>query len=111
MKTTAPDHVMVDEKYDTKFYEATDSARNFHNMGCRFGHMEWPKWAWPGGYPIYYVTADWGILCADCANENMHLTLDGDSQWRIECIEVNYEDNELWCDNCNCQIESAYGED
>jgi hypothetical protein len=24
-------------------------------------------YAWPGGYPVFYVTADAGILCPDCA--------------------------------------------
>ena len=72
--------------------------------------MEWPKWAWPGGYPIFYLVEDGGCLCPDCANENMNLTLNGDDQWRIVWQDINYEDNELYCDNCDRQIDSAYGE-
>jgi hypothetical protein len=28
-----------------------------------------PAYAWPGGYPIYYVAADNGVLCPVCAND------------------------------------------
>ena len=69
--------------------------------GCTFSHMEWPAYAWPGGYPFYYVTRDGGCLCPSCANENMNLTLDKDyDQWCIVAQEINYEDNDLQCDNC-----------
>jgi hypothetical protein len=28
-----------------------------------------PAFAWPGGYPIFYLCADNGILCPQCANK------------------------------------------
>jgi len=28
-----------------------------------------PAFAWPGGYPMYYVTTDGCVLCPSCANE------------------------------------------
>ena len=31
---------------------------------------QYPAYAWPGGYPVYYVTADSGVLCPKCANED-----------------------------------------
>lgn len=69
-------------------------------------------YAWPGGYEIFYICADGGILCADCANENFELTNDpDDEQWFIIACEVNYEDNGLYCDHCNRRIEPEYGDD
>ena len=70
------------------------------------------SWAWPGGYPMYYITGDCGVLCPQCANANHRLTLDpDDSQWYIIQADVNWEDESLFCDNCSQQIMSAYGED
>lgn len=67
--------------------------------------------AWPGGYPIYYITADCGTLCPDCVNKNLKLLNDkNDKQWYVVGAECNYENDSLYCDNCNKQIESAYGE-
>lgn len=80
-----------------------------HNV-LRPLRREWPKYAWPGGYPLYYITRDAGLLCATCANKNLKLTLGDDPQWQIEEVEVNYEDF-MTCDNCNTQIEAAYDVD
>ncbi len=71
---------------------------------------KWPKWAWPGGYPIYYVTDDCGLLCQKCANDNLELTLGDDPQWRIVAMAINYED-EIYCDHCGDRVESAYERD
>lgn len=71
---------------------------------------EWDKYAWPGGYPLYYFTKDGGCLCSKCATDNLEQTLGDDSAWKIEQVDINYEDTSLYCDNCNKTIESAYGE-
>lgn len=72
---------------------------------------EWTAYTWPGGYEVHYYTKDWGVLCHQCANENMDLTLGDDPQWQIVAADVNYEDNCCYCDNCNRRIEPEYGED
>lgn len=75
------------------------------------------EYAWPGGYPIFYVVKDGGTLCPKCANDNKARTLEGDddcpddNQWLIIAAEINWEDSSLQCDNCNKRIESAYAED
>lgn len=76
-------------------------------------HMSWEKWAWPGGYPIYYVCKDGGILCPDCANKEIALTSDpdADDQWNIVDLDINYEDPHLTCDHCNKFIGSAYADE
>lgn len=64
----------------------------------------YPAYAWPGGYPIYYVDAGNNVLCPDCANrEDEYADPVTDS-------DVNYEDEGLYCDDCGAKIESAYGE-
>lgn len=70
--------------------------------------LEWPAYAWPGGYEIHYITHDCGVLCHQCANEHLDLTLDDDPQWQIIAADINYENNYLYCDHCNRDIEPAY---
>lgn len=78
--------------------------------------LKYDAFAWPGGYPIFYLTADNGILCPKCANENISEcacpaeSREADPQWRIVAADINYEDDSLYCDHCNKQIETAYGE-
>ena len=76
---------------------------------------ELPSYAWPGGYPIFYLTADNGMLCPDCANcpecRNADVEYPSDDQWRIVATGINWEDTALYCDHCNNHIESAYGDD
>lgn len=69
-----------------------------------------PSFAWPGGYPLYYIVADGGCLCSQCANENLRLLQDSDDkQWYVIGYEIHYEDDNLRCDHCYKLIESAYG--
>ena len=70
-----------------------------------------PAYAWPGGYPIFYITADSGVLCPDCANNSEQTRDPVDPQWRLMGQDVNYEDPNLFCDHCDKRIESAYAED
>lgn len=73
------------------------------------GELE--SYAWPGGYPIYYLCEDGGILCPDCARqaEKEGLSTPDNPQWHIVGAEVNWEDAHLNCDHCYKRIESAYG--
>jgi hypothetical protein len=74
-----------------------------------------PAYAWPGGYPIFYLCADGGVLCPVCVNVDMRSVLDaafvdGDKQWDVVACDVNWEDDTMQCDNCNKFIQSAYGD-
>jgi hypothetical protein len=71
-----------------------------------------PAFAWPGGYPIYYVFADGGVCCPKCANRNI---TDIDAErcnshggWALCAYDVNYEDADLTCDHCHKLIDAAY---
>lgn len=71
-----------------------------------------PAYAWPGGYPLYYLFADGGACCPACANNGNGSLADinnSDPQWMlVECFE-NFEDPEMWCDHCGALIGCAYG--
>lgn len=62
-----------------------------------------PAFAWPGAYPIIYVTEDADILCAECA-------------WDVAVADepltqdIHWEGPTLCCDDCSKPIESAYGD-
>lgn len=73
-------------------------------------------YAWPGGYPLYFITADGEALCFKCAKENAKQIMSNQFDnwhydWRVIGCEVNWEDNDLQCCHCNSKIESAYGSD
>ncbi len=72
-------------------------------------------YAWPGGYPLYWVMADGGALAFKNANRFAcrHVMLEAlrdgnDAQWRPVALEINWEDSELICDQTGEPIESAY---
>ena len=73
-----------------------------------------PAYAWPGGYPLFYLTADDSVLCPHCANMAVaeDLAFDFfDKQWYLIDYAVNWEDEFLYCDHCGDHIGSAYGDD
>jgi phage terminase large subunit GpA-like protein len=68
-----------------------------------------PAYAWPGGYPIYYLASDNAMLCPKCANEYKP-ERDNESQLKPVAYGINWEDAQLFCENCNARIESAYAD-
>lgn len=84
--------------------------RAFKDSVLRPIRREWRKYTDLGGYPMFYVTKDNGVLCPNCANKNLKLTLGDDPQWKIVAAAINYKDPDLYCDNCSGRIESAYAE-
>lgn len=74
------------------------------------------KYAWPGGYPMYFVTADGATLSFDTVKAewrcivSSHLANDQSSGWFIVAYDINWEDGELYDDHTNERIESAYAD-
>ena len=68
-------------------------------------------YAWPGGYPLYAITDDGGVLCHTCCKSEFTSIVGSypNDGWHVIAIDVNYEDTSLYCDHCNQLIESAYG--
>lgn len=63
-----------------------------------------PAYAWPGVYPMYYLTQDGSTVCPDCANEE-------DTSDPATDAGINWEDASMYCDDCGKRIESAYAEE
>jgi hypothetical protein len=75
------------------------------------------EWAWPGGYPCYFIAADGEPLSFAAVRENYRLVLDAmrhpgtDRQWEMVGVTVNWEDPDLYCAHSGERIESAYAEE
>ena len=77
--------------------------------------MRHGPYAWPGGYPVYFVTSDGAALSFKAAKQERRNVLDSivndfEDGWRVEAMEINWEDDSLYCDHTGELIPSAYGE-
>ncbi len=76
--------------------------------------MKQGPFAWPGGYPLYFVCSDGEALSFDAARKNAscitHALRDpwDKSGWRVIGAEVNWEDPSLMCAHTGKPIEAAY---
>lgn len=73
-------------------------------------------YAWPGGYPLYFITSDGAALSFESVQKEFRLIVDSiqtgtNDGWRVVGCDINYEDSELYCDHSGERIESAYGND
>lgn len=78
-------------------YNLEDQIMNIPSIGNR------ESYAWPGGYPLFYISKQNNICCPECANREV------DQSDEIIAMDINYEDDDLYCDDCGKKIESAYG--
>ena len=65
---------------------------------------------------MFLVMLDGESVCMDCAAKNEELILratnDGyEKDWVAAGVDVNWEDPDLYCVNCNARIEPTYGEE
>jgi hypothetical protein len=70
-------------------------------------------YAWPGGYPRYFITNDGEALSFVAARENQQLIEQSISEgcndgWQVVACEINWEDSSLTCADTGKPIESAY---
>lgn len=63
-------------------------------------NKELPYFAYPGGYPIYYVGSFDVVLCPKCASKVPE---------EVRAHDIHWEGESMNCDNCDAEIESAYG--
>ena len=75
------------------------------------------KYAWPGGYPLFFITADCASLSFEAAKQERRQILEAirdnanGSGWRVVACEINWEDADLYCAHTGQRIESAYSEE
>jgi hypothetical protein len=70
-------------------------------------------YAWPGGYPFYFICSDGAALSFKTARKERRYILEAlrdqdNSGWRVIAMDINWEDADLVCDHSSEQIESAY---
>ena len=66
------------------------NPRRFTDIGC---------------YPLFYLDSQGSVLCPRCAG-----TAEGDHGEQMAACDINWEDPDLFCDECSERIESAYAE-
>lgn len=75
------------------------------------------RFAFPGGYPLHFVTADGAALSFDTVRREFRLVADAVRRrdntggWRVIGCDVNWEDDSLADAHTGEKIESAYGEE
>ena len=73
-------------------------------------------YAWPGGYPTYFINSDGAALSHEAVIEMWHDTVwahmynHRGSGFHIAGIEINWEDGDLTCEHTGKRIPSAYAE-
>jgi hypothetical protein len=87
-----------------RFARMTNRMRDYANKETG----ELTAYAWPGGYPMFYVVGDSDVCCVKCAND-ASTGVDG-LNGTITAGDANWEDPDLYCDGCSERIESAYAE-
>lgn len=92
--------------YAQAFTEITDT----HQLRATLRHG---AYAWPGGYPMYFITSDGAALSFEAVRENLRDVLDSvanryNDGWRVVGCDVNYEDGDLTCAHSGKAIDAAY---
>jgi len=59
------------------------------------------SFSYVGGYPIFYLCTQDGVMCPECATEFL---AEGET---LSAAEVNWE-SMMFCERCDEEIESAY---
>ena len=72
-------------------------------------------YAWPGGYPLFFVTSDGEALSFAAAKAQRRNVLEAiaggyNDGWRVAGVQVNWEDADLVCAHTGAPIESAYAD-
>jgi hypothetical protein len=74
------------------------------------------KFAWPGGYPMFFVMDDGEAISFEAAKAERRNILEAlaadhaHDGWKPVAFEINWEDADLYCAHTGKRIESAYAE-
>lgn len=71
------------------------------------------SYAWPGGYPLFFVMDDGACLNPSTVRDHYRQVLKSvrskhNDGWRAISLEINYEDPDLYDSYTGDRIESAY---
>ena len=82
-------------------------TRNVANDNAALKAAIRQHYAWPGGYELFGICSDGGVLCCDCMQREYYLIAYArkhkiDDQWRVMAIDCAAEyDSLIQCDHCN----------
>lgn len=74
-------------------------------------------YAWPGGYPLYFLAADGSALSFEAVHGEIRQVMYAlrhpgtDRDWQIVAVTVNWEDSDLFCAHTGQLIPCAYSDD
>jgi len=74
-------------------------------------------YAWPGGYPLYFLAADGCALSFEAVHGEIRQVMHAlrhpgtDRDWQIIAVDVNWEDEYLFCAHTGQLIPCAYSDD
>lgn len=74
-------------------------------------------YAWPGGYPCYFLMEGGDTLSFEAAKRERRQILESfrpinsSDGWRPIAFDVNWEDDEMYCSHTGEKIDCAYGPD
>ena len=81
------------------------------------GRLRAGAYAWPGGYPLYFVTSDGAALSFATVRAEWrnvvwaHIHEQVSDGWHLAGVDVNWEDPALYDAHTGERIPSAYAED
>jgi hypothetical protein len=72
-------------------------------------------YAWPGGYPLFFITNDGAAISFEAAKAEKRQIIESigkryNDGWRVIACEVNWEDPSLLCEHTGKPIECAYAD-
>jgi len=126
--TMKPDHLFIagnGDLFDTRREDWSNNPlrenyqytfASIENTSRLLATLRNGAYAWPGGYPMYFITYDGGALSFASVKENLREIIGALRSgnrlcgWYIIGCEINYEDADLYCAHSNERIESAYAE-
>ena len=123
-----PEHLFVSDTdgalYDTRLqnwskqaplrapYSSTFSI--IHNMAELKATLRAGGYAWPGGYPLYFLCQDGSALSFSTVRKEFKLVVDAmqdpdlRNDWRVVACDVNWEDGDLYDAHTSERIAPAY---
>lgn len=75
--------------------------------------LENGPYAWPGGYPLFFITSDGEALSFKTVKKEYEQIVEAiknkdDSGWRVVGFDINWEDDSLFDAHTGEKIECAY---
>lgn len=78
-----------------------------------FGALKQGPYAWPGGYPLFFICGDGSTLSFSHVLDNKKdyaRWIEDGCHDAIVGVCVNWEDQDLYCEDSGAKIDVAYGE-